>query len=287
MLSIATSMREFGKTSSVPRHVNASEKPAIGVIGVGWVGLVTARLLRRARPSGGRDGHRRGEGRGAALRRRRCRSTSPGCRSWSSATASGSPSRPRWPRCSSRARLLFCCVDTPPTYSGDADLSRVEAVVAALPDGGEHALVMKSTVPAGTGAAIRRSHARPRLRLLPEFLKEGSAVERLPRTRPGRDRRRPGRRVGGRRGRRGLRAARRRAGPHRRRLGRDDQARLERLPGDQDLVHQRDRQRLRGGRRRRQRGRPRHGPRRAHRAARSCRRGSATAAPASPRTSRR
>ena len=24
------------------------------------------------------------------------------------------------------ARLLFCCVDTPPTYSGDADLSRVE-----------------------------------------------------------------------------------------------------------------------------------------------------------------
>ena len=24
------------------------------------------------------------------------------------------------------AQLLFCCVDTPPTYSGDADLSRVE-----------------------------------------------------------------------------------------------------------------------------------------------------------------
>ena len=31
------------------------------------------------------------------------------------------------------ARLLFCCVDTPPTYSGDADLSRVEAVVADAP----------------------------------------------------------------------------------------------------------------------------------------------------------
>ena len=27
------------------------------------------------------------------------------------------------------ARLLFTCVDTPPTYSGDADLSRVRAVV--------------------------------------------------------------------------------------------------------------------------------------------------------------
>ena len=30
------------------------------------------------------------------------------------------------------AQLLFVCVDTPPTYSGDADLSRVEAVLAEL-----------------------------------------------------------------------------------------------------------------------------------------------------------
>ena len=28
-------------------------------------------------------------------------------------------------------QLLFVCVDTPPTYSGDADLSRVEAVLAS------------------------------------------------------------------------------------------------------------------------------------------------------------
>ena len=49
-------------------------------------------------------------------------------------------------------------------------------MVAQLPDGGEHALVMKSTVPAGTGAAIRR--AKPDLAYVscPEFLKEGSAV---------------------------------------------------------------------------------------------------------------
>ena len=52
---------------------------------------------------------------------------------------------------------------------------------------------------------------------------------------------------------------------HRRRQRRDDQARLQRLPRDQDLLHQRDRQRLRGGRRRRRRGRPRDGPRRADR----------------------
>ena len=30
------------------------------------------------------------------------------------------------------AELLFCCVDTPPTYSGDADLSRVNAVIDEL-----------------------------------------------------------------------------------------------------------------------------------------------------------
>ena len=75
-----------------------------------------------------------------------------------------------------RCRLLFCCVDTPPTYSGDADLSRVEAVVAELPAGSEHALVMKSTVPAGTGAAIRRSQPELTYVSCPEFLKEGSAV---------------------------------------------------------------------------------------------------------------
>ena len=77
----------------------------------------------------------------------------------------------------SEARLLFCCVDTPPTYSGDADLSRVEAVVAQLPGDGGHALVMKSTVPAGTGSAIRRDEPSLTYVSCPEFLKEGSAVE--------------------------------------------------------------------------------------------------------------
>ena len=54
------------------------------------------------------------------------------------------------------ARLLFVCVDTPPTRSGDADLSRVRAVVEELPADSGHVLVMKSTVPAGTGQPIRR-----------------------------------------------------------------------------------------------------------------------------------
>ncbi len=81
-----------------------------------------------------------------------------------------------------RSRLLFVAVGTPPTYSGDADLSAVYAVVDSIPASDEHALVMKSTVPCGTGAAIQRVLAeRGRERLgyvsCPEFLKEGSAVE--------------------------------------------------------------------------------------------------------------
>jgi len=79
------------------------------------------------------------------------------------------------------ARLLFVAVGTPPTYSGDADLSAVHAVVDAIPASEEHALVMKSTVPCGTGAAIRRGFGERGKDGLcyvscPEFLKEGSAV---------------------------------------------------------------------------------------------------------------
>src|SRR6201992_3626369 len=57
------------------------------------------------------------------------------------------------------ARLLFVAVGTPPTYSGDADLSAVHAVVAAMPPSDRHALVMKSTVPVGTGESIKRTFA--------------------------------------------------------------------------------------------------------------------------------
>jgi UDPglucose 6-dehydrogenase len=81
-----------------------------------------------------------------------------------------------------RARLLFVAVGTPPTYSGDADLSAVHAVVGAMPASDHHALVMKSTVPVGTGAAIKRVFAEQgkagfRYVSCPEFLKEGSAVK--------------------------------------------------------------------------------------------------------------
>src|SRR3982751_3382901 len=52
--------------------------------------------------------------------------------------------------------FLFICVDTPPTYSGDADLSRVWTVIDELPElSGRPVLVMKSTVPVGTGEKVR------------------------------------------------------------------------------------------------------------------------------------
>jgi UDPglucose 6-dehydrogenase len=79
------------------------------------------------------------------------------------------------------ARLLFVAVGTPPTYSGDADLSAVDQVVAAMPRSDRHALVMKSTVPVGTGAAISRmfdAQGKSGFGYVscPEFLKEGSAL---------------------------------------------------------------------------------------------------------------
>jgi UDPglucose 6-dehydrogenase len=79
------------------------------------------------------------------------------------------------------ARLLFVCVGTPPTYAGDADLSAVNAVVDTVPASSGHALVMKSTVPCGTGRTIERLLAEQGKEALgyvscPEFLKEGSAL---------------------------------------------------------------------------------------------------------------
>ncbi|HWE82706.1 MAG TPA: UDP-glucose/GDP-mannose dehydrogenase family protein [Gaiellaceae bacterium] len=78
--------------------------------------------------------------------------------------------------------FLFVCVDTPPTRSGDADLSRVWSVIDALPElTGRPILVMKSTVPVGTGEKIRIGLDERGLRNVgyvsnPEFLAEGTAV---------------------------------------------------------------------------------------------------------------
>jgi UDPglucose 6-dehydrogenase len=83
-----------------------------------------------------------------------------------------------------RSDMVFVAVDTPPTYSGDADLSRVMSVVDELERvgaGGDHVLVMKSTVPVGTGERVRAELDARGLSHVgycsnPEFLKEGAAI---------------------------------------------------------------------------------------------------------------
>ena len=82
-----------------------------------------------------------------------------------------------WGRCD----LAFIAVDTPPTPSGDADLSRVLAALAEIPTGASPIVVMKSTVPVATGKRLQRTLAQrglDRVRYVsnPEFLREGSAV---------------------------------------------------------------------------------------------------------------
>ncbi|MDQ3866851.1 MAG: UDP-glucose/GDP-mannose dehydrogenase family protein [Actinomycetota bacterium] len=80
------------------------------------------------------------------------------------------------------ARVAFVCVGTPSTYSGDADLSAVWHVLDELPDFDERAvLVMKSTVPVGTGEKVRdeldsRGLAHVGYASNPEFLAEGTAL---------------------------------------------------------------------------------------------------------------
>ena len=80
------------------------------------------------------------------------------------------------------ADVLLVCVDTPPTASGDADLTRVWAVVDDVGSSDRPAvLVMKSTVPVGTGQRIRNElDARGLDRVgyvsNPEFTAEGTAV---------------------------------------------------------------------------------------------------------------
>ena len=79
------------------------------------------------------------------------------------------------------AKIAFVCVGTPPTYSGDADLSAVWRLVAELDGAEELTLVMKSTVPVGTGSHVRAALDGRGLTHVgyvsnPEFLAEGTAV---------------------------------------------------------------------------------------------------------------
>ena len=79
------------------------------------------------------------------------------------------------------ADFLYVAVGTPPTYAGDADLSAVWTVVDELPDDARTTIVMKSTVPVGTGEKVRAALDARSLEAVgyasnPEFTAEGTAV---------------------------------------------------------------------------------------------------------------
>ena len=154
--------------------MNDSREP-IGVIGAGWVGLVTAACFAEL----GHDVYVRDivQEKVDSLARGEVPIYEPGL----SELITKHSDRLRFTvdmgDVLPNANLLFCCVDTPPSYSGDADLSRVERVVEEVGASTDHALVMKSTVPVGTGRSIRRRSDSLGYVSNPEFLKEGTAVD--------------------------------------------------------------------------------------------------------------
>jgi UDP-glucose 6-dehydrogenase len=147
----------------------------IGVIGVGWVGLVTAACFAEL----GHEVQCRDivQEKVDALERGELPIYEPDLQELVDRNRSRLHFTTDMGQVLDAAELLFCCVDTPPTYSGDADLSRVERVLEEIGGSGRHALVMKSTVPVGTGSSIKRRSDGLGYVSNPEFLKEGSAVK--------------------------------------------------------------------------------------------------------------
>lgn len=154
----------------------------IGVIGAGYVGLVTGVCLASL-------GHTVtlrdiDEAKIAALRAGRVPIYEPGLERLMAESAERLHFTLSLSEMLEASEAVFVAVDTPPSYSGDADLSRVMAVVGELERVGadeRHILVMKSTVPVGTGERVRaeldaRGLARVGYCSNPEFLKEGAAI---------------------------------------------------------------------------------------------------------------
>jgi UDPglucose 6-dehydrogenase len=145
------------------------DREPIGVIGAGWVGLVTAACFADL----GHDVHVRDivAEKVESLARGQVPIYEPGLSDLVVRNRERLHFTTEMGDVLANAQLLFCCVDTPPTYSGDADLSRVERVVEELGDSRDHAIVMKSTVPVGTGRSIRRRRDGLGYVSNPEFLK--------------------------------------------------------------------------------------------------------------------
>jgi UDPglucose 6-dehydrogenase len=159
------------------------EREPLGVLGAGWVGLVTAACLAEL----GHDVTVRDvlPERVAALQAGEVLIHEPGL----AAMLARNRVRVRFTadltEVVASAGIVFVCVGTPPTYSGDADLSAVWHIVDELAELAELdesvLLVMKSTVPVRTGELVRgRLDALGLTRTgyvaNPEFLSEGTAL---------------------------------------------------------------------------------------------------------------
>jgi UDPglucose 6-dehydrogenase len=160
--------------------VKRDKEPAIGVFGAGWVGLVTGVcfaelghevVVRDVIPE-----------RVEALQVGRLPFHEPGLEELLASNRDRLTFTTELEDVAA-APIMFVCVGTPPTYSGDADLSAVWTVVDQLPLLEERALlVMKSTVPVGTGEKVRAALDARELAHVgyvsnPEFLAEGTAVK--------------------------------------------------------------------------------------------------------------
>src|SRR3954469_3698714 len=152
----------------------SDSREPIGVIGVGWVGLVTAACFAEL----GHEVWARDivAAKVESLARGEVPIHEPDLPELVAKNAARLHFTTDMAQVLEQTELLFVCVDTPPTYSGDADLSRVESVLDELGDSDRHAVVMKSTVPVGTGRSIQRRRPGTGYVSNPEFLKEGSAV---------------------------------------------------------------------------------------------------------------
>jgi len=151
-------------------------KPALGVFGAGWVGLVTAGcfadlghdvVVRDVVPAKIEE-----------LNAGRLPFHEPGLADLIERNRERLTFTLSVDELKADANIFFSCVDTPPTPSGEANLSAVLSVVDDLGSPEDAILVMKSTVPVGTGRRIR-DELSERVGYVsnPEFLSEGRALE--------------------------------------------------------------------------------------------------------------
>ncbi|NLE21276.1 MAG: UDP-glucose/GDP-mannose dehydrogenase family protein [Actinobacteria bacterium] len=153
----------------------------IGVVGTGYVGLVSAVCFAHL-------GHDVvcmdvDEGKIAKLERGEVPIYEPGLEKLMADNAARLSYTTSYDALLEHCRILFIAVDTPPSPSGDADLSRVQHAVREIAErGGQRLLVMKSTVPVGTGEKVMADLEALGVTGItyasnPEFLREGAAIQ--------------------------------------------------------------------------------------------------------------